>query len=124
MCLQASRDVDLSAYNGWYLHTQRAERVSAFIGLYQGDEHEFAFLLLSRAENLSASVGLYQELSVCLHVSAHIESWACTFIQCRQIFRSTACFSFLRLHVSRAELVSSCVGLYQELSVSANVYAC
>jgi hypothetical protein len=54
-----------------YLHKQRAECVSAFIGLYQGkDEHEFAFFrLLSRAEHLSAFVDLCQELSVCLHMS-------------------------------------------------------
>jgi hypothetical protein len=32
---------DASAYNGYYPRTRRAERVSAFIGLYQGDEHEF-----------------------------------------------------------------------------------
>ena len=34
LCLQASRAVDVSAYNGWYPHTHRAECVSAFIGLY------------------------------------------------------------------------------------------
>ncbi len=34
LCLQASRAVDVSAYNGWYPHTHRVERVSAFIGLY------------------------------------------------------------------------------------------
>jgi hypothetical protein len=34
LCLQASRAVDVSAYNGWYPHKRKVERVSAFIGLY------------------------------------------------------------------------------------------
>ena len=55
MYLQASTAVDVSAYNGWYLPAQRAELVSAFIGLHQGDEHEFAFSCF------------YGDLSVYLH---------------------------------------------------------
>jgi hypothetical protein len=39
-----------------------------FIGLYQGDEHEFALVAFMRAQNLPAFVGLYGELSVCLYV--------------------------------------------------------
>ena len=73
LCLQASRAVDVSAYNGYYPHTRRAERVSAFIGLYQGDDHELHFWLLSRTEAFIC-ISLYRELSVWLHVYANIES--------------------------------------------------
>ncbi len=40
---------DVSAYNGFYPHTRRAERVSGFIGMYQGDEHELRFLALAKS---------------------------------------------------------------------------
>jgi hypothetical protein len=49
LCLQASRAADVSAYNGLYPHTHRAEHVSTIIGLYQGVEHEFAFLALIKS---------------------------------------------------------------------------
>lgn len=85
MCLQASRAVNVSAYNCQYLHMQRLERVSAFISLYQGDEHLFVF------------VGFYQELSIYLHLLVCIKSLECVC---------------MCLHISRAERVSSYVGRY------------
>ncbi len=86
-CACKHQGLQISAYNGWYLHTHRAEGVSAFIGLYEEEEHELAFfLLLWRSARLSALACLYGELSVCLHVSVYIWSWACIFL-CRQVSR-------------------------------------
>jgi hypothetical protein len=42
-CACKHQGLQISAYNGWYQHTHRAERVSAFTGLYEEEEHELAF---------------------------------------------------------------------------------
>ncbi len=110
-----TRAADVSAYNGLYPHTHRAEHVSTIIGLYQGVEHEFAFLALIK------SWKFYLHLLVCM------ESWACVCM-CLHMSRAGRVSSYVGryqehsmfqdvcLHVWRAWHVSACVCTYQELS--------
>jgi hypothetical protein len=63
-----------------YLHTMagvcthRAEHVPAFVALYQGDEHEFAFLAFS----VAACICVHKVL----HMLPRIKCWACTHVAC------------------------------------------
>ena len=113
LCLQASRAVDVSAYNGWYPNTHIAERVSAFFtGLYWGH----------------GIFGFYQELQICLLLLVCMDSWACVCM-CLHMLRAGYVSSYVGryqehsmfLHVSRAGHVSACV--YQELSEYLHVLA-
>jgi hypothetical protein len=71
------------------LHTLRAESVAACVWTYQELGVCLHVVRLFRVWHLSASFCIYreltecpynQELSVCTHVSACIESLACTFM--------------------------------------------
>jgi hypothetical protein len=113
-----------------YLHTMagvcthRAEHLPAFVGLYQGDEHEFAFLAFACScmhlcVQSSSYVTMYQVLGMyprCmyLHVSVYIKGCVSSCIE------GVKCFCMCK-HVSRAGHVFAYVGTFQELSVSAGI---
>ena len=61
-------------------HTQSGACICILLACSEEMSMSLHFWLLSRAANLSAFVGLYGQLSVCLHVFAHVESWICIFI--------------------------------------------
>ncbi len=70
LCLQASKAVCTMAG----VCTHRAEHVPAFVGLYQGDEHEFAFLALL----VAACIFVHRVL----HMLPRIKCWACMLCAC------------------------------------------
>ena len=93
VCLHVWRAVHVSAFVGLCLRILRAGGVKTFIGS-----------IVSTARHVSAYVCTYQELSVHLHVSAHIKRWTCL----------PGCMC---LHLLRAESVSARICTYKELSV-------
>jgi hypothetical protein len=103
--------VDVSAYNGWYQHTLRAERLSAFIGRFLAFIKSCAFICICwpvwRGVRLFACV-------------AHVKSWACIFI-CRQVSRAHNVSRCVSARIERARHVSACVCTFGELGMFQHV---
>jgi hypothetical protein len=91
----------------------RAEHVPEFVGLYQGDEHEFAFLAFACS---------------CMHLCVQSSSYVTTY----QVLGMYArCVYLMCLHVSKAAYldalrvwnVSACVSMCQELGIYLHMLA-